>query len=251
MADSYVGFSSVITAPTFSVLSSQGTRTINLTNSPAFSLYVNGQKNKYLFVRLYDSTASKAISTMPKGVIHRNTYGPVSVTRTIPSGNTSVTAPDSTTSHSIVIQVGWSSSSITQPTSWDVLNKNYNTPPTYSVSVPGKATYNIYYYNKDGSVFYNTTGKEGDNHTVIAGTGIGGFDHWNTAADDTGTSYSPGDTRLINGNLYFYAISNGVVVRRKINGEWKDCSVQAKVNGEWVPVIEGYIKVDGVWKPIV
>lgn len=249
MADPFVGFHSGKTAPTFSVSSSQGTRTIKLTNSPWFRLFVEKPGNEYLFARLYDSTASKAISTRSTGVTPMSAPKLTSVT--IPSGNTSVTAPDSTTSHSIVIQVGWSRDSTTQPTSWDVLNTYHNTPPTYSVSVPGKATYNIYYYNKDGSVFYNTTGKEGNNHTVIAGTGIGGFDHWNTAADDTGTSYSPGATRFIDGDLYFYAICNGIVVRRKINGEWKNCSVQAKVNGEWVPVIEGYIKVDDVWKPIV
>lgn len=233
---------SVTTAPTFSVTSAIGTRTINSTQAV---LSAHGDKTDvntryYYWFRLYDSTAGIVLS----GPVSRRFTTTSDTTITLAASSQSITAPASTTTHTIYIQYGrGSTSSSTQPTSWT----NYQ---SYTVSVPGKQNYSIIYYNYDGSTFYSTTGIEASNHTVYnPGTSIRGFDHWNTNSSDTGTSYSPGATRYVNGNLYFYAIGNPVpIIKIKINGVWKEGILQIKYNGVWKDADTFYIKVNDSWK---
>lgn len=40
-------------------------------------------------------------------------------------------------------------------------------------------------------------------------------------------------------------------VRAKVNGEWEDCTPMVKVNNTWKDVKKAYVKVNGVWNPII
>lgn len=234
----------VSTAPTFSVTSAIGTRTINSTKAV---LRFRGQggtgtsDHYYYWFRLYDSTAGIVLSGPVKTRV-TDPYGSTQVT--LAAGSKSITAPASTTTHTIYIQYGRGSvSSSTEPKSW-------SNEATYTVSVPGKQNYSIIYYDYKGSTFYSTTGVEASNHTVYnPGTSIRGFDHWNTNSSDTGTSYSPGATRYVNGNLYFYAIGNPVpVIKIKVDGAWKEGILKIKYNGVWKDADTFYIKTNDSWK---
>lgn len=231
---------SVGTAPTLSLTTGIGTRKINWT-----ACNVGGTGNranpKYAKARLYDSTSGTVLASSHTV----STYvGHQTVTMSISAGSVSVSMPSSNTSHTIVLQYGQTSSSSGTPSSWTTVG-------TYTITVTGKRTYNIEYYDYAGASYYSTTGYEASYHTVYTPTTLSRFDHWNTAADDSGTSYLPNDTRYVNGNLYFYAIRGaGVIIKAKVSGAWVDAEPKVKVNGAWVDVSEAYVKVNGAWETI-
>ena len=232
----------VDTAPTFSVTSAIGTRTINSTKAVLHCSNMGSSTRIYYWFRLYDSTAGIVLSGPVKLLVYDKYSG--SETVTLAAGSKSITAPASTTTHTIYIQYGKGTNSSTrEPSSWS--NK-----ATYTVSVPGKQNYSIVYYDYKGSTFYSTTGVEASNHTVYnPGTSIRGFDHWNTNSSDTGTSYAPGATRYVNGNLYFYAIGNPVpIIYIKVDGAWKEGILKIKYNGVWKDADTFYIKTNDSWK---
>lgn len=230
---------SVLTAPTLSLTTGIGTRKINWT---ACSVLASCIKNKpqYGKARLYDSTSGTVLASSSSA----NTYRSGSVSMSVAAGNVSVSMPSSNTSHTIVLQYGQMSSSSATPTSWTTVG-------TYTITVTGKRTYNIEYYDYAGASYYSTTGYEASYHTVYTPTTLSRFDHWNTAADDSGTSYLPNDTRYVTGNLYFYAIRGaGVIIKAKVSGAWVDAEPKVKVNGAWADVSEVYVKVNGVWETV-
>lgn len=232
----------VSTAPTFSsAVTGIGTRSISWT-----TIQINFKTNRYdpsyAKFRIYDATISSVLYESG----HFSAYSATNTTRQKAySANTAiVTMPSSTTTHTIKLQYGMMSTSSGTPSSWSDI-------ASYTVSVTGKRTFNIVYYDYGGSSYYSTTGAEASYHTVYTPTSLSKFDHWNTASDDSGTSYLPGSTRYVNGNLYFYAIRGaGVVIKTKVSGSWVDAEPKVKVNGAWVDVSDAYVKVNGTWKQI-
>ena len=162
----------------------------------------------------------------------------------ISAGSVSVSMPSSNTTHTIVLQYGTTSSSSGTPTSWTTVG-------TYTITVTGKRTFNITYYDYAGTSYHTDTGGEADYHTVYTPTGLSRFDHWNTASDDSGTSYLPNSTRYVNGNLLFYAIrGTGAIIKAKVGGSWVDGEPKVKVGGVWKDVDSVFAKVNGAWKEI-
>lgn len=229
------------TAPTLSLTTGIGTRKINWT-ACSISAHTNKVQPRYGKARLYDSTSG----TMLASSSTVSTYTKVGVTLSIAAGNVSVSMPSSNTTHTIVLQYGETSSSSGTPSS-----SSWRTVGTYTITVTGKRTYNIIYYDYAGASYYSTTGAEASYHTVYTPTSLSRFDHWNTASDDSGTSYLPDSTRYVDGNLYFYAIRGaGITIKAKVSGAWVDAEPKVKVNGAWADVSEVYVKVNGVWETV-
>ena len=44
---------------------------------------------------------------------------------------------------------------------------------------------------------------------------------------------------------------SGVVVYTKVNGKWRQSNAYVKVDGSWRPVIDGWVKDNGVWKKLM
>lgn len=230
---------SVHPAPTLSLTTGIGTRTINWTACKVLASCVRSNP-QYAKARLYDSTSGTVLASSSSVSTYRNS----SVSISVAAGSVSVSMPSSNTSHTIVLQYGQTSSSSGTPTSWTTVG-------TYTITVTGKRTYNIEYYDYAGASYYSTTGYEASYHTVYTPTTLSRFDHWNTAADDSGTSYLPDSTRYVDGNLYFYAIRGaGVIIKAKVSGAWVDAEPKVKVNGAWADVSEVYVKVNGVWETV-
>lgn len=235
-----INYGSVQTAPTLSSSATGiGTRTISWTACTVHASCYKGNP-QYAKARLYDSTSGTVLASSSTASTYTNSNKTISVS----AGSVSVSMPASNTKHTIVLQYGQMHSRSATPTSWTTVG-------TYSVTVTGKRTYNIVYYDYAGSSYYSTTGAEASYHTVYTPTTLSRFDHWNTASDDSGTTYLPGSTRYVNGNLYFYAIRvAGVVIKTKVSGSWVDAEPKVKVNGSWADVSDVYVKVNGTWKQI-
>jgi uncharacterized repeat protein (TIGR02543 family) len=89
-------------------------------------------------------------------------------------------------------------------------NVAFEAPPTYTVTYDGNG-------NTGGTAPTDPSSPyaSGSSVTVLGPgtlekTGYT-FNHWNTASDDTGISYSPGDTFIINSNTTLFAIWNDIV----------------------------------------
>lgn len=230
----YVG-----SAPTLSLTTEIGTRKINWTACSVYGYCVR-RNPRYVKARLYDSTSGTVLATS----LSRSSYSSGEITMSISSGSVSVSMPNSNTTHTIVLQYGEMVTPSGTPTSWTTVG-------TYTITVTGKRTYNIIYYDYSSVSYYSTTGYEASYHTVYTPTTLSRFDHWNTAADDSGTSYLPNDTRYVDGNLYFYAIRGaGITIKAKVSGAWVDAEPKVKVSGAWVDVSEVYVKVNGVWETV-
>lgn len=229
----YVG-----TAPTLSLTTGIGTRKINWTACTVEASCRNSSP-RYAKARLYDSTSGTVLASSSAV----NTYYS-GIAMSISAGNISVSMPSSNTTHTIVLQYGQMSSSSGTPSSWTTVG-------TYTISVTGKRTFNITYYDYAGVSYHTDTGGEADYHTVYTPTGLSRFDHWNTAADDSGTSYLPNSTRYVNGDLLFYAIRGaGAIIKAKVGGLWVDGEPKVKVGGTWKDVDSVFAKVNGAWKEI-
>ena len=196
------------TAPTFTVTSNIGTRTLNWTEG-RISITVNARsigssEHRYAWVRLYDATTGTILKvSSPKNKYVRGGNSET-FEWSILAGSASISMPTVNTNHSIVLQVGESSTTSESGVTWATLDNGSST-----VTIPGARSFGITYYDYDGGTYLSTTGTEASYHTINnPGSALRGFTSWNTSSDGTGTTYNPGSTRYVDGNLVFYAMGN-------------------------------------------
>ena len=195
-------YRSMRSTPSFTVTSGIGTRTLSWTAArPSMSIDSNTTSG-YAWMQLYDSTSGTVLATemIPWRLTKADS---TSYDFNLAAGSLAVTMPASNATHTIVLRVGYSST-----TSSTVTWKNSD-GPTYTVTIPGARSFGITYYDYDGGTYLSTTGTEASYHTVNnPGSALRGFTSWNTSSDGTGTIYNPGSTRYVDGNLVFYAMGN-------------------------------------------
>lgn len=145
---------------------------------------------------------------------------------------------------------------------WNTGSSNNGTTYNAGASYGGNAALNLYaIWNP--IIYYNANGGEGEpaSQTKTFNTNLTlsstvptriGYDFvkWNTAADGTGTDYSPGATYTSNSTATLYAIWKRKPVYVKVNGEWKTGVPYVKVNGVWYENAGVLVKIGGTWIPL-
>ena len=135
--------------------------------------------------------------------------GPGSFTRTVTTtnGTFSFNVPDDATYTITATAGGFASNSIN-----NVVVDGANVPNQNVYLTPGLTpTYTVTYNANGGSGTDSVTVNAGNNHTVLTHTAADisrngyNFTGWNTAAGGTGTSYQPGDSLTVTGNVTLYA----------------------------------------------
>lgn len=95
-------------------------------------------------------------------------------------------------------------------TAIDILGSSKVMTVSDSYTIPAISTYLILYLKNDGTTLGHTSQVKnyGETVTIVNGPTRTGytFSHWNTKADNTGTSYNPGDTYSANRYLELHAI---------------------------------------------